>query len=172
MMSGGGDEGKRNLPKMKIIDRMRTILVGITPTWEILKSVTKSPIEQESAIWWWPYGAECATSQMVGGPSPKRGGCHEALLGVYMYQVPRPKCSAHVTEVVYQGTWKSDRYIHSNMTRHIHMARCWWVDVKKYFLFLNAVLWVTKLRKCFGRLEIYHGRYHKYLKLSRIKITN
>ena len=52
------------------------------------------------------------------------------------------------------------------------MARCRWVDVKKYFLFLNAVLWVTKLRKCFGRLEIYHDRYHKYLKLSRIKITN
>ena len=53
---------------------------------------------------------------MVGGPSPKRGGCHEALLGVYMYQVPRPKCSAHVTEVVYQGTQKSDRDIHLNMT--------------------------------------------------------
>ena len=32
MMPGGGDEGKRNLPKMKIIGRMRTILVGITPT--------------------------------------------------------------------------------------------------------------------------------------------
>ena len=32
MMSGGGDEGKRNLPKMKIIGKMRTILVGITPT--------------------------------------------------------------------------------------------------------------------------------------------
>ena len=32
MMSGGDDEGKRNLPKMKIIGKMRTILVGITPT--------------------------------------------------------------------------------------------------------------------------------------------
>ena len=155
MMPGGGDEGKRNLPKMKIIGRMRTILVGITPTWEILKSVTKSPIEQESAIWWWPYGAECATSQMVGGPSPKRGGCHEALLGVYMYQVPRPKCSAHVTEVVYQGTQKSDRYIHLNMTgQDVDGWTC-----RNIFLFLNAVLWVTKLRICFGRRQICRDRY-------------
>ena len=108
---------------------------------------------------------------MVGGPSPKRGGCHEALLGVYLYQVPRPKCSAHVTEVVYQGTQKSDRDIHLYMTGHIHMARCGWLDEKKYFLFLNAVLWVTNLRICFGRLEISRDRYHKYLKLSRIQIN-